>query len=95
VSIEGNKELCDICLREIERKEGESSVISFRDNISLHYHKTCHDNAETLSYGFIKRFFWDLCWQLNHDKKELTTDNLMWYSNNEVTTPHSRKKDSE
>jgi len=91
MTIEGNKEICDICLREIERKEGESSIMHVTENLS--YHKTCHDNAETLSHSFIKRFFWDLCWQLNKDKKELTIDNLMWYSNNEVIIPHKRQKE--
>lgn len=93
MSIINKKIICDICGFEIERKEGESYISIVLE--SLDYHKRCHNNAETLSYSFIKRFLWDLCHQLNQDKKELTVDNLMWYSNNEVTAPHTRRKEDE
>lgn len=91
MSIVDDKEICDICGNEIERRGGESSVMHVTEN--LNYHKTCHDNAETLAYGFIKRFLWDMCYMLNKDKKELTVENLMWYSNNEVDLPHNRKRE--
>ena len=79
MSIINNKEICDICRLEIERKEGESSLTSFKDKKALHYHKVCHDNAETLVYGFIERFFWDLCWKLVAMWKASQRGSKIWF----------------